>query len=150
MKINIWPKKWGYLVFLGALATAWGCESVAILPRDDISNRRYDRPDGDRRSDERRGDWDRADSRRDQIYGTVQDVNERRREIQIRTDEDRTTIVRYDDNTRISDDRGDVRATSLRSGDRVSVRLERSSGSEQYAGAIRVEDRRGSNSGWWR
>lgn len=133
-------KKLGYTVFLGALMTVWGCESVGILERDNIARSRYE----DRR-DDRRGDNDRRDRDRDQVYGTVQDVDERRREIRVRTDDGRTTIVRYDSNTRISDRDRDMRIDSLRSGDWVSIRLERGSGGgEQYADAIRVEDRRGS------
>ena len=133
-------KKLGYTVFLGALMTVWGCESVGILERDNIARSRYE----DRR-DDRRVDNDRRDRDRDQVYGTVQDVDERRREIRVRTDDGRTTIVRYDSNTRISDRDRDMRIDSLRSGDWVSIRLERGSGGgEQYADAIRVEDRRGS------
>lgn len=148
MATSNWMKRLGGTLVIGAVATLMGCESVALLPRDDIGDRRgyENRRDSDRRYGDR---YDR-DLRREQVYGTVQDVNERRREIQIRTDEDRTAIVRYDDNTRISDERGDIRATSLRAGDRVSVRIERSSGGEDYAGSIRLEDRRGSSRGWWR
>jgi len=142
MKTNIWTKKLGYTLFLGALTLVWGCESVSLVNRDSVEPR-Y----GERRDIDRRGEWDRRDRDRDQVYGTVQDVDERRREIRLRTDDGRTTIVRYDNNTRISDGRSDIRAASLRSGDLVSIRLERSSGGEQYAEAIRVEDRRGS---WWR
>jgi hypothetical protein len=44
-------------------------------------------------------------------------------------------------NTRITNGSRDIRAESLRSGDRVSVRLDRNSVGEQYANTIRVEDR---------
>jgi hypothetical protein len=147
MKTIIWTKKLGGALFVGALATVWGCESVSLLGRDTIE------PGYEQRSDvDRRGDWDRRDrfdrdSRQSQVYGTVQDVDERRKEIRLRTDDGRTTVVRYDDNTRISGERGDERIGALRSGDLVSIRLERSSRGEQFADAIRVEDRRGS---WWR
>ena len=133
-------RKLGYIVLLGALMTVWGCESVGIMERENIARSRS----GERR-DDRRSDYDRRDRDSDQVYGTVQDVDERRRQIRVRTDDGRTTVVRYDDNTRISDRDRAMRIDSLRSGDWVSIRLERSSGGgEQYADAIRVEDRRGS------
>jgi hypothetical protein len=113
------------------------------LDRESIADRRY----GDRR-DVGRGDRYDRDSRRDQVYGTVQDVDERRREVRVRTDDGRTTVVRYDNNTRIFDRDRDGRVSSLRAGDWVSIRLERDSRGEQYAEAIRIEDRR--SSGWWR
>jgi hypothetical protein len=136
-------KKLGLTLFLGALTTAWGCESVSLIGRESVEPR-Y----GDGRSIDRRGDYgrDRSD-RRDQVYGTIQDVDGRRREIRVRTDDGRTAVVRYDSNTRVFDGRRDAGVDSLRSGDMVSIQLDRSSGGEQYADAIRVEDRRGS---WWR
>jgi hypothetical protein len=142
MKPSILTKKLGWTLFLGTLTLAWGCESVGLLERDSIARR-----------DDRRGDYDRRDRvdrdrDRDQVYGTVQEVDERRREIRVRTDDGRTTVVRYDNNTRISDGDRDMRIGALRSGDWVSIRLQRISGGEQYADAIRVEDRRGS--GWSR
>ena len=138
MKRTISIKKLGGAFALGVLTMVLGCESVAILPRDDVGDRRGygDRRDADRRDSDR-------DSPRDQVYGRVQDVNERRREIRVRTEDDRTSVVRYDDNTRISDGSRDIRADSLRDGDAVSIRLERNSDAGQYANTIRVENRRG-------
>ena len=136
--------KLGLALFVGALAIVWGCESVSLVGRDPVEPRYGDRRDSDRRADYSRRD---RDWRGDQVYGTIQDVNERRREIRVRTDDGRTAVVKYDGNTRVFDGRRDIRVDSLRSGDLVSIQLERSSGGEQYAGAIRVEDRRGS---WWR
>jgi hypothetical protein len=124
---------------LGALGFTVGCESVALLPREDIDRRSA----ADRRDDTRR---DRFDAR-EEINGTVQDVDERRREIRLRTEAGRTSIVRYDANTRIYDGSRDLRPDSIRSGDEVSVRFGRDRGGEDYAAAIRVMDRRGS---WWR
>ena len=123
---------------IAALALLLGCESVALLPRDDVDNRRGDRRDGVR--------TDRFDAR-DEIYGTIQDVDEHRREIRVRTDAGRSSIVRYDGNTRISDGSRDVRPESLRSGDEIYIRFGRDRGGDDYADAIRVVDRRG---GWLR
>ncbi|MGH7794459.1 MAG: hypothetical protein ACREQ2_06125 [Candidatus Binatia bacterium] len=146
METSIWTKQLGCTLFLAALATLWGCESVSLLGRESIA------PGYEQRSDiDRRGDYDRRDrfdreSRQGQIYGTVQEVDERRSEIRLRTDDGRTSVVRYDNSTRISGGSRDMRVGSLRSGDSVSIQLERNSGGEQYAYAIRVEDRR--DSGW--
>lgn len=138
-----WTKKLGCVLVLGSLITVWGCENVGIARRENIArNERY--------SDRRDSDWDRydRDARRQQIYGTVQDVDERRREIRVRENDGRTTVVRYDSGTRITDGSRDMRPESLRSGDQVSIRLDRDSRGEQYAESIRVEERR--SSGWWR
>jgi hypothetical protein len=130
-------QKIGRGIALGAVTLMLGCESVALLPRDDVSGRRY----GDRRNDDRR---DRYDARRDEVFGRVQDVDERRREIRLRTDDGRSSIVRYDSNTQVFDGNRDLRPEALRSGDEISVRLGRDIGGERYADAIRVVDRRGS------
>ena len=141
-------KNIGLVVLLGALTTAWGCESVGLLGRDSVDARYGDRRDVDRRGDYDRRDRDDRDIRRNQVTGVIQDVDERRRELRVRTDEGRTTTIRYNDRTEIRDRDRDIRANSLRSGDSVSIRLDRGSDGEQYAETIRVEDRRGS--GWWR
>jgi hypothetical protein len=132
-------KKLGGALAIGALSLMLGCESVALLPRENIA----DRGSGDRR-DEISRDRDRSDrdSRRDEILGTVQNVDERNREIRVRTDDGRNSVVRYDGSTRVSDGSRDLRPDSLRSGDEISVRLGRSATGEQYADAIRVIDKR--------
>lgn len=143
MKLGNWTAKLGVTMFLGALGTVWGCESVSLIGRDTIE------PGYEQRSDIDRRDRFGRDTAQNHIYGTVQDIDERRREIRLRTDDRRTTVVRYDSRTRFFDanrDR-DIEVASLRTGDSVAIQLERNSGDEQYANAIRVEDRRGS---WWR
>jgi hypothetical protein len=139
-------KKLGGALAIGALSLVFGCESVALLPRENIA----DRGSGDRREEISR-DRDRIagerDSRRDEILGTVQNVDERNREIRVRTDDGRSSIVRYDGSTRVSNGSRDLRPDSLRSGDEVSIRLGGGSRGEQYADSIRVLDKRG---GWLR
>jgi hypothetical protein len=150
MKLSNWTMKLAITVFLGTLGTVWGCESVSLIGRDTIEPGYGQRSDIERRG----GDYDRRDrfgrdTAQNPIYGTVQDIDERRREIRLRTDDGRTTVVRYDNRTRLFDanrDR-DIEVASLRPGDSVAIQLERNSGGEQYANAIRVEERRGS---WWR
>jgi len=126
-------KRLGCLFFLGALLTIWGCESVGIVERENIARRGY----GDRRDRDR---YDRYD--REQVYGTVRDIDERRREIEVRTEDGRTMTVRYNNNTQVYNGGRDLRVTSLRSGDRVSIRFDRASGGERYAEVIRIEDPR--------
>ena len=147
MKAMNLGRKLGLTLFVGALATTWGCESVSLVGRDTVEPRYGERGDFERRGDEGRRDGFDRDWERDRLYGTVQDVDERRREIRVRTDDGRTASVRYNNNTKVFDGRRDADVDSLRSGDVVSIQLGRRSGSEQYADAIRVEDRRGS---WWR
>lgn len=150
MKLGNWTAKLGVTIFLGALGTVWGCESVSLIGRDTIEPGYEQRSDIERRD----GGYDRRDrfgrdTAHNHIYGTVHDIDEGRREIRLRTDDGRTTVVRYDSRTRFFDanrDR-DIEVASLRTGDSVAIQLERNSGGEQYANAIRVEDRRGS---WWR
>lgn len=131
-------KQLGCALILAAVASAWGCESVGILERESIARRDRDR------SDERR-DRDRVD--RDRIYGVVQDIDERRREVRVRMDDGRSMTVRYDNSTRILNGDREIRIDGVRAGDQVSVRLDRDSRGDQYAQNIRIEDRRGS---WWR
>lgn len=137
MKTGARRKQLGCAIILAAVTTAWGCESVGILERENIARRDRDR------SDERR-DRDRD---RDRIYGVVQDVDERRREVRVRTDDGRSMTVRYDNSTRILNNDREIRIDALRAGDQVSIRLDRDSRGDQYAQNIRIEDRRGS---WWR
>lgn len=139
-----WMKKLGCTLVLGSMITVMGCEDVSLVRRENIAR-------NDRYRDQRDTDRDRynRDVRRDQVYGTIQDVNERRSEIRVREDDGRTTVVRYDNRTRITDGNREIRPESLRSGDQISVRVERDSRGDRYADSIRVEDRR-SSSGWWR
>jgi hypothetical protein len=131
MKTGKQMKQLGCALILAAVASAWGCESVGILERESIARR----------------DRDRSDERRDRIYGVVQDVDERRREVRVRTDDGRSMTVRYDNSTRILNGDREIKIDALRAGDQVSVRLDRDSRGDQYAQNIRIEDRRGS---WWR
>jgi hypothetical protein len=127
-----WMKKLGYTLVLGSVITVIGCEDVSLVRRENIAR------------NERYRDRDDRDVRRDRVYGSVQDVNERRSEIRVREDDGRTSVVRYDNRTRITDGNREIRPESLRSGDQVSIRVDRDSRGEQYAESIRVEDRRSS------
>lgn len=142
MKINRWNQKTGYGLLVGALVSVSGCESVGILGRDSVDGA------ADRRTGiERRGDFDRRDarteaSRRSEISGTVDRIDQRSREIHVRDDDGRTTTVRYDTGTRLSDGGRDMNIESLRPGDRVFIEIDRGSRGEQYADAIRLGESR--------
>src|SRR5918996_5941948 len=75
---------------------ASGCESIALLPRphvDDVEGRRVERD---------RGVFPESRSRevpRDEIVGTVEQVDKSRNEIQLRTTEARVVVVKYDPST---------------------------------------------------
>lgn len=143
MKTDCWTKKIGYGVLVGGLITVWGCESVGILGRDTVDQRGAEQRTGI----ERRGDFDRRDARdrdarRSEISGTVDRIDERSREIHLRTDDGKTTAVRYDTATRAMDGSREMDVASLRRGDRVSIELDRGPRGEQYADAIRLSDDR--------
>ena len=116
--------------------TAWGCESIALMPRPDIDPRDVDRAGIERGSEAR----DRAASR-DEIVGTVQRVDGNRREIHLRTTEGRMAVVKYEPATLVYSRDREVRVDSLRAGDLVLVQLNRNARGEQYADVIRVDDR---------
>jgi hypothetical protein len=135
-----------YILMLAISFTlgAAGCESVALMPRPDVDQR----PDGERRDDALgRGpserDRDLATNRRDStgdVVGTVQRVDERAREIHLRTTEGRTTIVKYSPSTTVTRRDRDLRVEDLRSGDLVLVGVARDSRGDQYAEFIRMND----------
>lgn len=124
---------------------AWGCENIAVLPRKDISD------DLKRRGGERdrvareRTDRDRdireSTLPRNEIVGTVQRIDESRREIQLRTTEGQTVRIKYDDNTPVFNRDRELRVASLNYGDQILVRLDSNSSGERYANVIRMNDR---------
>ena len=116
--------------------TAWGCESIALMGRPDVDRRDVDRS-GIERSREAR---DRT-APRDELVGTVQRVDENRREIQLRTTEGRMTVIKYEPATLVYSRDREVPVNSLRPGDLVLVQFNRNARGEQYADVIRVDDR---------
>ena len=135
----------GLTLFISALVTAWGCENVSLVGRETLDSSYGGRREIDRRYGNDYG-RDRFEDnwRRQQISGTVEAVDEQRREIRLRAQGDGLTLVRYDRHTRIFDGGRNLPVGSLRPGDQVSIQLDRSSSGEPYAYAIRVEDQRDS------
>jgi hypothetical protein len=125
-------------LFPMVLAT-WGCENIGFINRDEpysTADRR-----GDRYRDHR-GDAIRdRNLARDEVVGTVEDVDERRNEIHLRTREGRMMVIRYDAGTNVYNRDRELRVRDLRRGDQILVRLDRNSRGEQYAEAIRMNDR---------
>ncbi|HWO40997.1 MAG TPA: hypothetical protein VNO43_04260 [Candidatus Eisenbacteria bacterium] len=128
------------------LTFVWACENVAILPRRDISEDLERRGDAIARDRERIPDRDREVHEprfaRDEVVGTVQRIDERRREIELRTPEGRTVAVKYDANTRVVDRGRETGVEQLAYGDLVAIRLGGGFRGEQYADVIRMTDRR--------
>jgi hypothetical protein len=128
------------------LGVTAGCESVALMPKPDVDETRVNRNRDDRDSGLNRRDsgLNRVERERDrsEVTGIVQRIDERRREIHLRSGERNVIIFKYDPRTVVYDRDRDLPVEDLRSGDEIAVRSGPSSGSEQYADIIRMIDRR--------
>jgi hypothetical protein len=117
---------------------AAGCESVALMPRPDIDDRTgYDRAvQQDRYARDREAPQqdlyarDRAaaqqgfytrdrEARRGEVVGTVERVDDIRREISLRTDDRRNVVVKYDPRTVVIDRGREFSVADLRGGELV-------------------------------
>ncbi len=127
------------LVFLVSSA---GCESIALLPRPpiddraDVSRRDLDRRELDRRP-ESRGDLARPRAT-DEVTGTVQKVDQNRREIQLRTTDGRMTVIKYDPATVVYNREREMPVDDLRYGDLILIKVIKNNRGEQYADLIRI------------
>jgi hypothetical protein len=126
------------------LVSAWGCEHIAIMPRNDITEELSRRGgETDRTPPER---VTRSEDVREstvphgEITGTVQRIDKNRREVHLRTTEDRMVTVRYDQATAVFDREREIRIESLNQGDLVTVRVNSNSRGEQYADVIRLSE----------
>jgi hypothetical protein len=124
-----------------------GCESIALLPRphiDDIEGKRVER---EREViPESRGRDIPLESRgrelpRDEIVGTVEQVDKSRNEIRLRTTEARVVTIKYDPSTVVYSRDRDVGIDALRPRDLILVRVSKTPGGEQFADLIRLNDR---------
>src|ERR687898_373803 len=127
------------VIFLVASA---GCESIALLPRPsiddraDVSRRDLDRRELDRRP-ESPGDVARPRAT-DEVTGTVQKVDQNRREIQLRTTDGRMTVIKYDPATVVYNREREMPVDDLRYGDLILIKLVKNARGEQYADLIRI------------
>ena len=130
------------------LVSSVGCESIALLPRPaiddraDLSRRDSDRRerDLDRRELDRRPE-SRADIPRpqaDEVTGTVQKVDQSRREIQLRTTEGRMIVIKYDPATVVYNREREMPVDDLRYGDLILIKVVKNSRGEQHADLIRL------------
>ena len=124
------------------LISSTGCESIALLPRPtiddrgDVSRQDLDRRELDRRP-ESRGDV--ASPRgTDEVTGTVQKVDQNRREIQLRTTEGRMTVIKYDPATVVYNREREMPVDDLRYGDLILIKVVKNNRGEQYADLIRL------------
>jgi hypothetical protein len=119
-----------------------GCESIALLPRSpiddraDVGRRDLDRRDLDRRP-ENRSDGSRSQAA-DEVTGTVQKVDQNRREIQLRTTEGRMTVIKYDPATVVYNREREMPVDDLRYGDLILIKVVKNTRGEQYADLIRL------------
>jgi hypothetical protein len=124
------------------LLSSAGCESIALLPRPAIDDRAdTSRRDLDRRELDRRPEG-RAEIPRpgaaDEVTGTVQKVDQTRREIQLRTTEGRMTVIKYDPATVVYNREREMPVDELRYGDLILVKIVKNNRGEQYADLIRL------------
>jgi exosome complex RNA-binding protein Csl4 len=124
------------------LVVSAGCESIALRPRPAIDDRAdVSRRDLDRRDLERRPE-DRAEIPRsravDEVTGTVQKVDQNRREIQLRTTEGRMTVIKYDPATVVYNRDREMPVDELRYGDLILIKVVENNRGEQYADLIRL------------
>ena len=123
------------------ILTSAGCESIALFPRQAIDDRGdVSRPDLDRR-EERRPE-SRSEIARpravDEVTGTVQKVDQNRREIQVRTTEGRMTVIKYDPATVVYNREREMPVDDLRYGDLILIKVIKNDRGEQYADLIRL------------
>lgn len=135
-----WRNPLAYSLALVLIIAAAGCESVAIMPRQDVDREGISRGGIDTSRDAR-GDVRDRSFPRDEIAGTVQGVDERNREIQLRTSDGRLATVKYDSGTRVYSRDREMAVDSLRRGDVILVQIDRGSRGDQYASVIRMNDR---------
>jgi hypothetical protein len=125
------------MMVLSVALASFGCESVALLPRADIDQReRGGTPDANIGRTERN-----RNPTSEEINGTVQRVDDSRREILVRT-RNEVVVVKYDPRTMVYDRDRELRVTDLRNGDEVTIQLGRDAGYDRYADVIRMNDRR--------
>ena len=133
----------GHATVVGAiflLSVTAGCESIALLPRQPVQD--LDRRSGvDGRSLDRSPD-SAIETPRDrganEVTGTVQKVDQSRREIHLRTTDAKMMVIKYDPATAVFNREKEIAVDSLRYGDLILVKVVRNNQGEQYADLIRV------------
>ena len=109
------------LLILGCAA----CETVALRPRPEIDKR-----DGARR-----------DVPRQEIIGTVEQVDKARKEIQLRTTEAQLMLIKFDGATLVYRRERNVGIEALQPGDLILVQAVKNADGDPHADIIRMNDR---------
>jgi hypothetical protein len=109
---------------------ASGCQSTALRPRPGTEPRPGIEPGGIERQ-----------AVKEEIIGTVEQVNRTNNEIRLRTTEAKVIVIKYDPATRVSSREREVGIDALRPRDLILIRASKTSRGEQYADLIRVNDR---------
>jgi hypothetical protein len=78
---------------------------------------------------------------KEEIIGTVEQVNRTNNEIRLRTTEAKVIVIKYDPATRVYSREREVGIDALRPRDLILIRASKTSRGEQYADLIRVNDR---------
>ena len=74
------------------------------------------------------------------LVGEVENVDARAREIQIRTDSGRTSVVRYDDRTQVIYQQRNYSVANLEPGDYVAARVQQDRTGQNYTDTITVRE----------
>jgi len=74
------------------------------------------------------------------LVGEVENVDTRAREIQIRTDSGRTSVVRYDDRTQVIYQKRNYSVANLEPGDYVAARVQQDRNGQNYTDTITVRE----------
>ena len=74
------------------------------------------------------------------LVGEVENVDARAREIQIRTDSGRTSVVRYDDRTQVIYQQRNYSVANLEPGDYVAARVQQDRNGQNYTDTITVRE----------
>jgi hypothetical protein len=123
------------------LSVLSACESVALMPRPDMDQR--DTVRGQTSREPLSGRLEREPDRsKREVVGTVQRVDEARREIHLRTGDRNLMVLRYDPRTVVYDRDRTLAVADLRQGDEIAAQPFRNSGYDSYVDVIRMVDRR--------
>jgi exosome complex RNA-binding protein Csl4 len=74
------------------------------------------------------------------LVGEVENVDTRAREIQIRTDSGRSSVVRYDDRTQVIYQQRNYSVANLEPGDYVAARVQQDRNGQNYTDTITVRE----------
>jgi exosome complex RNA-binding protein Csl4 len=74
------------------------------------------------------------------LIGEVENVDTRAREIELRTDSGRTSVVRYDDRTQVIYQQRNYSVANLEPGDYVAARVQRDRDGQDFADTITVRE----------